>query len=1283
MVVGAVLLLLILTSQIGLRILLPMAEDRLPRIERELSTLLGGDVTIVSMDSHWDWFVPYVDFVGVEVVDRETPEWRQSLGRLSVGVNLIEMWRAGHWMPNSLSLSDARLQVLYHPEKGYRLPGIYIESQDGNTAPPWQSLSQHKFLHIENASLAIRNVVNQRELRVDAIDFDLSSGDSRYRGQLNWRPPAQIGPPASVQYDVSGQWLDPRSWEGGVAVQVPAVDLDALKHFFPPAQRIETGDFSLRADIDFDRQQGATGSGQIHLGVQLLEGGNIQWDAPLLLTRGERGESRLAIQQALKIDGEEQPVLEGLYLAVDGEEESLEMGLNTLDISAAARFLESSKLLPAPWETRLRQSQLQGYVKRARWHWQPELGWASRAQLEGLQSQASGPLPGVSPLDVELSGQSDRWQFDLDEQDWRIELPALFERAFEFDRLSGSVVLARQEQGWSLSAPALDIENADILARARLGLEWPQNAAPYLNLYATVEGGDVTSVPRYVPMEKFKTEGPQRWLEKAFIGGRIERGDVHIEGPVDRLFEEGSVFRISADVSDAQLHYLDGWPDVTGIDAEFKMIGPKMIVEARQAQVGDLQPRKVRAVLDDLRRSSLHLIIDAPHAPLNTVMRYVRDSGLDRFDGPVSDIFNASGHADIYLDFYQKLSKLKFTEAERKPQFNGAVRFQEAALDLKEWQLDFSKLQGRVEFSERHIASEALSGQLNGQDFDATFNTQVKEGDRRAKLSLAANLSPANVLGNRMPWLSQSLEGRSRWDLELDFPLGGDADPATLTARSDGKGLAIRLPEPLVKTAESQQTIDLHAEFGQKNHRVDFAIGEPLSGRLVLNQQGIDRGTISYQRGEPTLPSQAGLRVLAKVPELAVEPWLALFDAPQGSGRDVPIFANIIAQRASYGGQTLQAVSANLQSMPQHWQLELNAKGVEGRLRFPRDGQQALLADIKRLDVGELLGDTPPSASDVGPDPREIPALNIDIDELVWDKRRLKDLHIEVVPNNLGIRLHEVTVNDDALKVTGSGYWHRNKEQNTSSVQFKATSNNVGQALERLGWPSVMRDGEGSLSGNLSWQAPLYQVDVPSLKGRGRLSVDKGELVAVSSNTAKVVGLFSIQALPQRLSLDFSDVSGDGLRFKHAEGEASVDNGILTLNRSVVDANFGKINVQGHTDLVREQVDQVATVTPDVSNVLPVTAGVVGGLPGLVGAVLVDRLIKLMGGDTDRIAQVRYRIEGPWGKPNVERTRVKRIKDLSDEELRQRAEQIAKELEQEEAPRSQSNTDSSKKRETP
>ena len=90
---------------------------------------------------------------------------------------------------------------------------------------------------------------------------------------------------------------------------------------------------------------------------------------------------------------------------------------------------------------------------------------------------------------------------------------------------------------------------------------------------------------------------------------------------------------------------------------------------------------------------------------------------------------------------------------------------------------------------------------------------------------------------------------------------------------------------------------------------------------------------------------------------------------------------------------------------------------------------------------------------------------------------------------------------------------------------------NWGKGLTRLGYPQTMRDGSGRISADLSWQGPLYRPALENLEGTIRVRIESGRLLGADPGLGRIVGLFSVQALPRRLALDFEDVVDEGFEF--------------------------------------------------------------------------------------------------------------------------------------------------------
>lgn len=67
----------------------------------------------------------------------------------------------------------------------------------------------------------------------------------------------------------------------------------------------------------------------------------------------------------------------------------------------------------------------------------------------------------------------------------------------------------------------------------------------------------------------------------------------------------------------------------------------------------------------------------------------------------------------------------------------------------------------------------------------------------------------------------------------------------------------------------------------------------------------------------------------------------------------------------------------------------------------------------------------------------------------------------------------------------------------------------------------------------------------------GELALDfkDGRFAKVDPGVVKLLGALSLQSLPRRIRLDFTDVFSDGFAFDTLKGEAQARNGLFTSPR--------------------------------------------------------------------------------------------------------------------------------------
>ena len=1258
--VASVLIFLAIT-QGAVRLLLPVAHDQRERLATELSRLLKAEVRIGHIDSHWNYFVPYLDLLDISVLQEGEQGGEQKLQRLSVGLNLVDMLRAGSFAPSTLQLDGLHIVLSKNAQGDFYFPGLQLPSKsDKPVSIDWDSLLSHKRVTLSNASFVLRHEAVDTQLDFADIALDFTSSGSHYQGLMSLSPPQNMGAEAKVAFDLKGDLASPKTWRGKANINIPVIELKALEKYLPESLKLTQGHFALGLDLQLDQSGVASSQGNVDLQLDVQSGKKLRWQSPIH-AESKAGQLNLSMPSALTFGGQDLNILQGLGMQLNFSEQ-LKFGLHftELNLAQSDELLESIAVLSPPWPRRLKSMNPSGAVKHFFAGWDSDNGWNINAQLEHLSLHAVDKLPGVSSLNADVLFKQNVLSFQLEDQSFAFDSAGLFPEVFEIQRLSTQLDIYKDNDAWVVAAPSLFLDTEDIKTHSYFEMRFAQGKKPFLILNASAENGDASKTMRYVPTTL--KPATLAWFRQGFISGRIVEADAHIEGYVNELAREDSdaIFRIDAKAEGATFSYAKGWPIVEDLAVSFHMDGVRMEVETQSANILGIQPRVVKAIIPSCRQASLELFVDAPHSPMQGLLNYVEQSPLDTLVGGAGRLFEGEGYADLVIELKKNLSKVHYDDL--KAYFDGRIRLQEAALNIPSLDMQLQQLSGSVDFSHKHVTSQQLSGQINQQAFKAQIETHSTELGPRAVLAFNTKLSLQDIVKARAPFFTDRIEGRSAWQGRIDLPLGKGQKPASLSAQSQFKGTAIDFPAPLNKDRDTGGAMNVYIALNKtESNRIWLNYKNALQGVLVFNRQGggLYSSRLSYQQGRPGLPRGPGVTIDATLDNLDVTPWIELASTQgEETAQDSLLQRiNLQADVLTYAGVSVKNLQGNLKQRSTDWVLEAQGEGAKGKLVVAKDKSQPFEVKLNVLDLNQLIfsGD----GQQAHAEPKQIPSTRLVVDKFAWEDIKLSHLSASLQTAEYGLRIQSYAIDDPDLKVTGEGAWRSNESGlQHSFIEFKANTQDMSKGLQKIGVNNLLKNGAGDFQGAINWKKPPYQLDFSSLNGSIEGEVKKGDLLAVKPGIAKLFGLLNVQSLPKRLALNFKDLSSKGLAFDRAQTHIVVDQGIASFQTMKIDTDLGEINIEGRTDLVKKELDQIAKVNPDVSNIVPITAGVVGGVPGLVGALLVDRVVKVFGGDADRVAQVRFKIKGNWDDPSVESTRVDRVRDLTEAELRQRAEEL-------------------------
>ncbi|MGL6011578.1 MAG: AsmA-like C-terminal region-containing protein, partial [Shewanella oncorhynchi] len=200
------------------------------------------------------------------------------------------------------------------------------------------------------------------------------------------------------------------------------------------------------------------------------------------------------------------------------------------------------------------------------------------------------------------------------------------------------------------------------------------------------------------------------------------------------------------------------------------------------------------------------------------------------------------------------------------------------------------------------------------------------------------------------------------------------------------------------------------------------------------------------------------------------------------------------------------------------------------------------------------------------------------------------------------------------------------------SVELNATQFSYLSA--QLGIEPGVNEAPLKVNADLSWQGAPYAFSLETLNGKVKFNLGKGHLSQVSDKGARIFSLFSLDSLVRKLSLDFTDVFGQGMYFNSFNGNLQIDNGVVKTTDTEMDAIAGNMKVRGYTDLTTESLNYDIRFVPQLASSVPTvvllsTSAWTLGLGAFALTKVLEPVIEV-------ISEIRFRVTGTMAEPVVE-----------------------------------------------
>ncbi len=1267
------------------RLLMSLVGGQIFGIETQLSQFLGATITIGELRGGWFRFGPTLEISNLVLVTG--PGWQHSVGWATLQLDVFESLLNRRPVIASIYADSVRLVLQENANGRWSLAGLADNGPD-YSQQILDFVLGTRGIGLTEAAVSLRRADGSL-VELASLYLDLRNRGAKHALQSQFRVNGQT--PSQLFVNLEG---DPRAvFVAGVHIDTPTLAIGSLLGNRDVAgwqlQELRAGG---KAWLDLDQnglQQlraviSEVAGGATHLATQrsvTLENAAFSaYASPVAAAGGQVPMWNLGLTD-LAFDWQQTPwEVPSLQLTLPGDGEgALTLNADALELGMLRQVATSLLEVPDNVDTILATLDPRGFLGKVQFETaldgsHPD-GFALRANLADVAVQAWGGAPAGRGLQGYLQMGARSGFVEVNSNDIDIHLPRLFNAPWHYDHLNTRVSWEIGDDSFRVGSSAIDVRNSGLDGRVQFDLYSSHDAAGQrvseFTLLVGMRSMDVAQRSTLLPTLA-RLRPTMDWLQAALQGGRIHDSGFLLRTSTVANAPLGSdTFSTWYHVDDGTLQFLPDWPPLEDIAAYVFVRDGDVSVHTSAASIAGiaLDPA-VGTFMPSPQGGSLLTVRGTATTDTGSGIGFLRESPVRDAIGPFIDNWQASGLVDVDIALDLPLgTNAAERGAERVIDVN--VISTASELTLPDYALTIGDINGGVRYhSATGLLAEGVSARLF--DFPIVAGIETRDDPVAGRSTRITSRGRAAVTAlqqwPRQPEFVRNLldytHGEIAYTATLDIlhRSGADGIRTRLSLRSDLLGLENTLPQPFTQTVDETANLQLDLAFLAEGEVLTGRYGEFMSGELVLDAGGIDRGQIYFgDRNRDFNLRQAdantpGLLLNGELPYFNYGEWEAVADAlaakATGEQRSLAEYLRLIDVNLGLleiAGQEFQDINVQVQVDEAGWQIQGTNAMVGGHftipmsdapwrvdleyLRFPPRTEPKLDADGKPVE-GEKV--------DVlaAVDPTTLPPFDFATMELSVGEQNLGAFNFSFRPDSSGAMIDDfrMQVPDSAIAdQAGTGGasidWRYVDGMHHSSFNGLFTATDLAAVLPRWGNDANVESDSASFSGMLQWNGSPLAISLLDSSGRLQLDIRDGRFVDIQAGTSRVFGALNFDALVRRLQLDFSDIFQSGYNFDSIVGDLTLLRGVVTTNGAVaINGPASRISINGEIDLVQETIAADMEVQLPIGQNLSMLAGLLSAWPIAVSTYLASLILA---DEVAEFATVIYRLDGPWKNPSA------------------------------------------------
>ncbi|AEF98975.1 YhdP family protein [Methylomonas methanica] len=1209
------------------RIFLADIDDYQTELEQTIRRISGIPLHIGSMEAGMRGFNPEVILKGISV-EAEDPSRQPDiqLREIRLGLDFLDLLLSRDWLSASrVTLVGANISIIRKEDGSFILKGLQTSDepplwllQGGkyeilDSQITWQDLKRHgKPVHFDRFDLVLKNHYSDQSHEVHLLSL----------------LPEQYGDSLRISADITGNIFEPDNFAGQIYLE--GTDLQA--------SALITGDLPL----GFNLQSGA---GDIRVWSLWRNASPYQIDGyiqaqqikisknrakPLSMDTFEGsfgwsdndGRWRLAGYD-VNVFANQQRWPDGAFYLQQDPQGNLAAVIKQLDLPAAMYL--APLLMPtdhdyADYLTLNPKGRLQDvslFVSSDFLH------YAARGRFSELGVEHFGAIPQIKHVSGEISLTDRYGQVMLDTRNAQFDASDWFRNALDVKRLHGTLYWWQTAQAWQFRARDLEVDSADFAGVAQLDLWLPKSeTSPILDLtLAFGQFNDISQVPKYLPA-KIMGEGAVEWLDDAFVGGQIKRGELVVKGVLDQFpFLNGQgLFETVFAIENGEIQFNEDWPHLQNVYADVQFLGEDLQVAILEGRSEKVDIDQAVVTIPALADSEHVYVWGQVESKVMDSLAFLQKSPLKPKIDPVVALISGSGKAKVDLDL-----KIPYYETDPvKVQVD--AHLEGAQLTVKPIALNVDAIKGVLTFTEDRISSSRLDARSLGYPLQGRLSS-----DAQATYLDIDGVSSIDKLQKQFSFLQNDIaKGKFAYTGKLTLPYQQSL-PGSLYIGSNLKGVVIDSQPQLSKSTEEERHLSLNFQFEDgPSLPLELRYGDQLSGYFLIDktQEKLRSAHIVFGQGQATRFASAGLKLDIRQPSFNLSQAVGAYSESAASRFPALKELAIDTGQLVWQGQTLGPFQCQMRFADKQWQGSIDSTMAKGRFSVPEQlgGNNHIKLNMDFLNLSAMDKFNLQGADDAV---TELPLIDIDSVQLLWREVNLGALMLQTERVSNGIHFKTIQLQGGKRKINLTADWLKQPTGTVTQIKGSLQADKFGELLSRLDFSDDFKETSADIRFKGGWRGGPHQFSLSRLNGLLQLDLKGGRISSIEPGFGRLLGLIAMEQWVKRLSLDFSDVYRQGLAFDEIKGRIKIKDGLAFTDDLTVDAVAANFYLAGYANLADKTLDQRVAVVPKSSDAVPIAGTILGGIASIITQVVTDDYKE------GYFFGSQYQLSGNWGDINV------------------------------------------------